>query len=94
VLKYTHYLIGRKLSSNTELYSDLDIQTEIFDVKNSSILRILAKWTEELELKIINAEENILKRPFRFKKNAAFEFSKLNANQKNDLYQETKRRII
>lgn len=46
VMKYTHYLIGQKISNNTELYSDKEIQTEIFDVKNSSILRILTKWTE------------------------------------------------
>lgn len=46
VMKYTHYLIGQKISSNTELYSEKEIQTEIFDVKNSSILRILTKWTE------------------------------------------------
>jgi hypothetical protein len=44
-MKYTHYMIGQKISSNTELYSDKEIQTEIFDVKNSSILRILTKWT-------------------------------------------------
>lgn len=55
-------------------------------------MRILTKWTEELEKKIVDCEENILKRPFRFKKNKPYEYSKLNANQKNDLYQETKRR--
>lgn len=48
VMKYTHFLIGQKISPNTELYSDKEIETEIFDVRNSSILRILTKWTEEL----------------------------------------------
>lgn len=52
----------------------------------------MTKWTEELERKIMSAEEEILKRPFRFKRNKEAEFSKLNANQKNDLYQEAKRR--
>ena len=33
-----------------------------------------------------------MKRPFRFKKNKPYEYSKLNANQKYDLFQETKRR--
>lgn len=35
----------------------------------------------------MSAEEEILKRPFRFKRNKEAEFSKLNANQKNDLFQ-------
>lgn len=61
-------------------------------MRNSSILRLLTKWTEELEKKIVECEDQILKRPFRFKKNKPFEYSKLNATQKNDLFQETKRR--
>ena len=32
------------------------------------------------------------KRPFRFKKNTPYEYSKLNATQKYDLHQETKRK--
>jgi hypothetical protein len=45
VMNYTHYKIGRKISPSTELYSDKEIETEIFDVRNSSILRLLTKWT-------------------------------------------------
>lgn len=92
-MKYTHYKIGQKINSNTETYTDHEILCETFEVKNSGILRILTKWTEELQGKMKNAEDSILKRPFRFKKSKGFQFVKLNNNQKNDLYQEAKRKI-
>ena len=53
----------------------------------------MTKWAIELEKKIKNCEEEILKRPFRFKRQAKGEFSKLSANQKNDLYQEAKSKV-
>lgn len=63
-----------------------------FEVKSTSILRILTKWIEELENKIFKAKEYIQKRSFRFK-NHHKDFSKLNSSQKNDLYIEATKQV-
>jgi hypothetical protein len=52
VSKYSSYKIGTKINPNTELYSEAEIKAGFFEVKSTSILRILTKWIEELEKKI------------------------------------------
>lgn len=50
--KYTSYLIGQKINPNTEIYKDYEISQGYFMVKSTAILRVLSKWTEELEKKL------------------------------------------
>lgn len=46
VKEYTSYLIGRKISENTGLYTEEQIQSQSLKIKNPAILRILTKWCE------------------------------------------------
>jgi hypothetical protein len=51
----------------TEVFSDEDIEGSNFKINDSSVLRILTKWGEELRAKLENAEEAITKRAYKFK---------------------------
>ena len=48
VKKYTSFLIGRKISQNTELFTEEQINSKIITIKSPTILRIMTKWCEEL----------------------------------------------
>lgn len=48
VREYTHYLIGRKFSENTKIYSQQEIESCHLEVRSPQVLRILTKWCEEL----------------------------------------------
>ena len=60
-------LIGHKIPIGIKLFSEECIQASRFKVFDSSILRLLTKWAEELRNKIFNAEETISRRMFKFK---------------------------
>lgn len=45
-MRYTSYKIGTKINPNTELFTDADIKAGYFEVKSTSILRILTKWID------------------------------------------------
>lgn len=53
VKKYTSFKIGAKINPNTETYKEHEISQGSFVVKSTAILRVLTKWTEELEKKIM-----------------------------------------
>ena len=61
------FQIGHKIPIGVRLFSEEGIGAGKFKVYDSSILRLLTKWTEELRGKINNAEETIYKRLFKFK---------------------------
>lgn len=46
VKEYTSYAIGRKISKNTLLYTEEEIESGHLNIKNPAILRILTKWCE------------------------------------------------
>ncbi len=48
VKKYTSFLIGRKISQNTEYFTEEQIKSKIITIKSPAILRIMTKWCEEL----------------------------------------------
>jgi hypothetical protein len=48
VKAYTSFLIGRKISQNTEPFTDDQINSKSITIENPAILRILTKWCEEL----------------------------------------------
>jgi histidyl-tRNA synthetase len=62
-------LIGHKIPIDVPLFSEDDIESSKFKAYDSSILRLLNKWAEELRNKIVNAEETIYRRRFKFKSN-------------------------
>lgn len=48
-------LIGQKIPIGVPTFSDEDIESSKFKIYDSSILRLLTKWAEELRNKIFNA---------------------------------------
>ena len=52
--EYTSFLIGRKISENTPIYSDDEIKSRYLSIKTPAILRILTKWCDELWSKFSN----------------------------------------
>jgi hypothetical protein len=48
VKTYTSFLIGRKISQNTDFFTEEQINSKIITIKSPAILRILTKWCEEL----------------------------------------------
>lgn len=48
IRKYTSFLIGRKISQNTDFFTEEQINSKIITIKSPAILRILTKWCEEL----------------------------------------------
>lgn len=61
------YLISHKIPPGTPLFTEQEVEGGNFKVHDSSVLRILTKWAEELREKLTNAEETIVKRSHRFK---------------------------
>lgn len=61
------YLIAHKIPAGTPLFTEQELEGGSFKVHDSSVLRILTKWAEELREKLSNAEEAIVKRAHRFK---------------------------
>jgi hypothetical protein len=61
--------IGHKIPIGVPLFTEEDIQASNFHIKDSSILRLLTKWAEELRDKILNAEDSIYHRRFKFVNN-------------------------
>jgi hypothetical protein len=61
--------ICHKIPIDVSLFSEDDIESSKFKANDSSILRLLTKWAEELRNKIVNAEETIYRRRFKFKNN-------------------------
>ena len=54
VKQYTSYLIGRKISENTPMYTEEEIKSGYLSIKSPAILRILTKWCDELWAKFEN----------------------------------------
>ena len=48
VEQYAKYQIVRKMSKNTALFSDREIEEESIKIKSTTIMRILIKWSDEL----------------------------------------------
>lgn len=78
-------LIGHKIPVSVPLFSQEDIKASKFKTYDSSVLRLLAKWAEELRNKIMNPEETIEKRVFKFKNNKG-RLINLEPTMKNYLY--------
>ncbi len=51
---YTSFLIGRKISQNTEPFTEDQINSKSISINSPAILRILTKWCEELWQKFEN----------------------------------------
>ena len=60
-------LIGHKIPIGVKTFTDEDIYSTKFKAYDSSILRLLTKWADELRNKITEAEDTIYRRMFKFK---------------------------
>ena len=78
--------MGQKIPIGVPLFSDEDIKATKFKINDSSILRLLTKWAEELRNKIVEAEEIIYRRRFKFKDNKG-KLVNLEPEMKRSLYQ-------
>lgn len=68
-VSHKQILIGQKIPAEVPIFSEEDIEAENFKSLDSSVLRLLTKWAEELRNKVINAEDTIFKRWTKFKNN-------------------------
>ncbi len=80
------YIIGQKINSATKKFTPKDMELGKFKIYNSSILRIMTKWAEELTEKIFKADDLILKRAYKFKQNNGT-FVKLDEDHRYLIYQ-------
>ena len=65
VQQYTKFEIGRKMSKNTGLFSEREIEEGEINIKNTTIMRILIKWCEELESNL--QERNLYQKEEQFR---------------------------
>lgn len=61
------FAIGQKIPSSVKPFSKKDIKDKNFSAKNSTVLRILTKWAENLEGIFDNPENTTLNRIYPFK---------------------------
>jgi hypothetical protein len=54
VRAYNSFLIGRKISENTDPYTESQINSKTISIKSPAVLRILTEWCEELWQKFEN----------------------------------------
>ena len=47
-MRSTIFEYGQKISENTDTFSKEELEEEMISIKNTTIMRILMKWCEEL----------------------------------------------